>query len=273
MLEAISQVTEAIIGPPFTWYLVAGGSVFLKDASNYEANQGTAGGRYEVHNFAIAKYPITNAQYQHFIEAPNGQTNPHWWNYSAEASQWWHNRPRAKPTAFAGDNVSRTRTSWFDAMAFCAWLASELASQLGDTAPDIDDVNTWCVCLPMEQEWQRAAVGDTGWRYPWGKELDELKANYGNKNGRPLDVGSFPQGQSPYGVMDMVGNLWELCRTAWGQDNDDVDGYGYRAVRGSAWNVANPEYLQATDRAGFAPRGRLNDAGFRCAYYFAGNNL
>ena len=266
-VEEISKATEAIIGTPFVWCFVPGGSVFLEDASNYETNPGSKGGFYQVESFAIAKYPITNAQYQCFIDAPNGQSNPQWWTYSAEASRWWQDRPRPKQTAFAGTNVSRTRVSWFDMMAFCAWLSSELASRTGAKPPEMNEVDTWCVRLPIEPEWQRAAVGDTGWSYPWGNELDESRANYGNHNGRPLDVGSFPQGQSPYGVMDMVGNLWELCRTAWGQDSGDVHGYVYRAARGGAWNIANPAYLQATDRAGFGPRGRLNDAGFRCAYY------
>ena len=272
-IEAISHVTAAIIGSPFAWCCVPGGSVFLKDAANYETNPGSKGGSYQVESFAIAKYPITNAQYQHFIDAANGQSNPHWWSYSAEASQWWQDRPKPKPTAFTGANVSRTRVSWFDMMAFCAWLSSELANQLRTSPINIDDVETWCVRLPTEQEWQRAAVGDTGWAYPWGNELDKNRANYGNVNGRPLDVGSFPQGQGPYGVMDMVGNLWELCRTAWGQDDDDVTGYAYRAARGGAWNVANPDYLQAIDRTGLAPRGRLNDAGFRCAYHDVKNPL
>jgi formylglycine-generating enzyme required for sulfatase activity len=70
--------------------------------------------------------------------------------------------------------------------------------------------------------------------------------------------------------MDIVGSLLELCLSVWGQDSIDVHGYSYRAARGGAWNVANPEYLQAIDRAGFAPRGQLNDAGFRCTYNFAG---
>jgi formylglycine-generating enzyme required for sulfatase activity len=269
-LEAISETAEAIIGAPFAWCIVPGGSVFLEDASNYEVKPGTAGGLYQVGPFAIAKYPITNAQYQHFIEAANGQSNPHWWSYSAEASRWWQDRPRPKQTAFAGANVSRTRVSWFDAMAFCAWLSSELSSHLGRKAVDMNDVASWCVRLPTEQEWQRAAVGDTGWSYPWGNELDETRANYGNRNGRPVDVGSYPQGQSPYGVMDMVGNLAELCCTVWGQDNVDIHGYVYRAAKGGAWNIANPEYLRAIDRVGLSPRGRLNDAGFRCAYYFMG---
>jgi iron(II)-dependent oxidoreductase len=274
-LETVSKATEAIIDPPFSWCAVPGGPVQLEDASHYESHpKGTAGGLYQVTNFALAKYPITNAQYQRFIEAANGQSNKQWWTFSPEAARWWQDRPRPKATAFAGANVPRTRVSWFDSMAFCAWLSSEQENRMGanrEVTLDMHTVATWCVRLPTEQEWQRAAVGDTGWSYPWGNELDESRANYGNQIGRATDVARYPQGQSPYGVMDMIGNLREWCRTAWGQDSLDVHGYTYRAARGGAWNIADPEYLQAIDRAGLSPRGQLNDAGFRCAYYFMGD--
>jgi formylglycine-generating enzyme required for sulfatase activity len=270
-LEHISKATEAIIGPPFAWCVIPGGPVRLEDASHYESHpKGTAGGLYQVASFALAKYPITNAQYQRFIEAPDGQSNKRWWTYSPEAARWWQDRPRPKATAFAGANVPRTRVSWFDSMAFCAWLSFELENRTGtnqEVSVDIHDVETWCVRLPTEQEWQRAAVGDSGWFYPWGNELEESRANYGNRVGRATAVDHYPQGQSPYGVMDMIGNLREWCRTAWGWDIGDVTGYVYRAARGGAWNIADPEYLRATDRAGLAPRGQLNDAGFRCACF------
>ncbi|MFN8493327.1 MAG: SUMF1/EgtB/PvdO family nonheme iron enzyme [Caldilineaceae bacterium] len=270
-LKTISNATASIIGPPFVWCWVSGGKVELEDASHYGLkHEGTVGGVYQVASFAMAKYPITNAQYQRFISAPNGQSNPHWWSYSAQAAQWRKDRPQPRPTAFAGANVSRTRVSWFDSMAFCAWLSCELASQTGGELGrtfDTQDITTWCVRLPTEQEWQRAAVGDTGWPYSWGNELDESCANYGNQVGRPIDVGSYPSGQSVYGVMDLVGNLWEWCLTRWGEESIDVNGYIYRAVKGGAWNVANPEYLRAIDRNGWGPRGLLNDGGFRCSYH------
>ena len=270
-LEAISRVTEAIIGMPFEWCHVSGGNAHIEDASGYESiYKGTIGGTYQVDSFAIAKYPVTNSQYQRFVDARNGQSNIRWWKYSVEAMQWWKDRPRPMPTAFAGANVSRTRVSWFDCMAFCAWLSTELESRdEGDTGSkmDVQDISTWCIRLPTEQEWQRAAVADTGWLYPWGDELSETYANYGNLVGRPTAVGSYSSGHSPYGVMDMVGNLWEWCRTTWGKDSEDMNGYIYRVVKGGAWNVGTPEYLRATDRTGFPPRSRLNDAGFRCVYY------
>ena len=252
-----------------------GGSVQIEDASKWEMiHKGTVGGMYHVESFAMAKYPVTNAQYQRFIDAANGQSNERWWTYSAEAIQWRKDRPKPKPTAFGGADVSRTRVSWFDSMAFCAWLSCELDSQTEREMGrkfDMQDVDTWCVRLPTEQEWQRAAVGDTGWPYPWGNELHETYANYGNHVERPTKAGSYPSGQSPYGVMDMVGNLWEWCRSRWGQESEDVHGYIYRVVKGGAWNMSNPEYLRAIDRTGFGPRGLLNDCGLRCTYHERGH--
>jgi len=266
-LEAISKATEAVIGPPFRWCHVPSGSVRIQDASDYDSkHKGTAGGTFKVGAFAIAKYPVTNAQYRRFVDAPNGQPDMRWWMYSAEATRWRKDRPKPKQTAFAGGNVSRTRVSWFDSMAFCAWLSSELESRSGVTTEgrfDVQDVDTWSVRLPTEQEWQRAAVGDTDWRYPWGDELTMAHANFGNHVGQPVEVGSYPNGQSLYGVMDMAGNLWEWCLTRWGKDSNKVNGYIYRVVKGGAWNVSNPEHLCATDRAGLGPRARLNDGGFR----------
>jgi len=247
-LITLSRQTESILCSPFEWCHVPGGVAPLFDASHYG---GTTGGTYQVADFAIAKYLITNTQYQKFIDHPNGFCNPQWWQFSSQGIQWQKDHSNPKRTAFAGPDLPRTRVSWFDSMAFCYWLSAELNVE---------------VCLPAEQEWQRAAVGDTGWSYPWGNELDETRANFANRVGQVSAVGSFPDGQSPFGVMDMTGNLWEWCLTAWGTDSINLNGYAYRIIRGGAWNVSNPEYLRAIDRGeGHSPRGRLNDCGFRIA--------
>ncbi len=248
-LISISKQTESILGPMFEWCHVTGGAVRLIDASDYG---GTSGGIYHVADFVMAKYLITNSQYQKFLDHPNGFVNIEWWAYSPEGTLWRRDHHTPKPTAFAGNDLPRTRISWFDGVAFCNWLSAEL--------------KTAQVRLPTEQEWQRAAVGDTSWSYPWGNEMDDTCANYANHVGQVSSVGSYPKGQSPFGIMDMVGNLWEWNQTIWGTDNTDLSGYVYRNYRGGAWNVSNPEYLRAIDRGvGHPPRGRLNDAGLRVA--------
>jgi toxoflavin biosynthesis protein ToxD len=61
------------------------------------------------------------------------------------------------------------------------------------------------VRLPTEQEWQRAAVGDTDWDYSWGSDLKDTFANFGNNIGQPTPVGNYVKKRSPYHVVDIVG--------------------------------------------------------------------
>ena len=266
-LANLSATTEDILCPPFEWCHINSGVVVLEDAT---ATGGTKGGEYHVANFAIAKYPITNAQYLKFLDHLSGYANPNWWQYSSEAVQWRKDHPKPRPTAFDGTDLPRTRVSWFDAMAFCHWLSAELAHhnrvQLS-TILKAHDPTTWSVRLPTEQEWQRAAIGDTGWLYPWGNQLDETRGNYARQRGQPTRVGSYPAGKSPYEVLDLIGNVWEWCLTAWGEEDSNANGYVYRNIKGGAWNVSRSDHLRAIDRGGNSPRGRLTDAGFRCVYY------
>ncbi|MEW5870970.1 MAG: SUMF1/EgtB/PvdO family nonheme iron enzyme [Chloroflexota bacterium] len=267
VLESLSKAVQIILGASpdtagedvtaFEWCYVSAGTVTLEDASQRE---GTSGGHYSVAAFAIAKCPLTNAQYQRFLDDPDGFANPDWWRFSAEAARWRQDRPNPRPTAFGGANLPRTRVSWFDSMAFCAWLSAALKRAYPTSGR---------VRLPTEQGWQRAALGDSGWRYPWGNEFEDKRGNFARQVGRPTPVGSYPGGASPYGALDLVGNVWEWCLTGWGQETVDVHGYTYRVIKGGAWNVGNPDYLRPADRGAHPPRGRLNDCGFRCAFAFA----
>lgn len=212
-LSILSRQTEALLGGTFEWCFVKSGSVTLMDASDYG---GTQGGMNQVADFAIAKYLITNSQYKTFVDHPNGFKNPQWWDYSSQAAQWRKDHNYPKPTVFAGADLPRTRVSWFDSMAFCNWLSAELVLKIR---------------LPTEQEWQRAAIGDASWNYPWGNEIDATRGNYVNHVGKVSVGGSFPDGQSPFGIMDMIGNLWEWSLTIWGTDSTDINGYNHRVFR------------------------------------------
>lgn len=260
-LESASKAIRAVLHPTFEWRRVEGGIVRLENAVQ---DGGAQGGVYRVGDFALAKYPITNAQYTRFLTSPKGFSNTRWWEYSAEAAQWRRDHQTPKPAAFDGPDLPRTRASWFDSMAFCHWLSAELKSSMPYEKPlDAHDISTWLVRLPTEQEWQRAALGDTGWCYPWGDTLDETRGNYGGHVGQPSAVDKYPDGKSVYGVMDMIGNVWEWSLTGWNQENVDIGGYTYRMIKGGAWNISNPDYLRANDRGCHPPRGRLNDCGFR----------
>ena len=257
-LGPYSQATEKVLTEPFEWCFVKGGEVTLKDASH---RGGTQGGPSRVADFAVAKYLITNSQYERFVKHKNGYSNPAWWGFSAQAAQWRGTRSGAQTTAFAGADLPRTRVSWFESVAFCAWLSQSLYPS--DNF-DVTAVVTWPVRLPTEQEWQRAALGDTQGPYPWGSAvLDRTRANLDNWVGKPTSVTGYPLGASPFGVLDMIGNLSEWCLTKWGDDGNDATGYDYRNVRGGAWNVSTEYDVRAEDRLGHPPRGRLNDFGFR----------
>ena len=251
-VETMARNIATILGEPFEWCFIKGGVVSLIDASDHG---GTKGGVYRVSDFAIGKYLVTNSQFTKFLDHPNGFYDPKWWKFSPEGILWRRDHRNPKPTAFPGRNLPVTRVSWFDSVAFCNWLSSET-----------DGI----IRLPAEQEWQYAASGAMEWSYPWGNELDETRGNYANIFGQTSPVGKYPAGQSPFGAMDMFGNVWEWCSTIWGTESNDLGGYVYRTIRGGAWNVSNPEHLRAVDRGeGHSPRGQLNDCGLRIVLEFA----
>ncbi len=156
---------------------------------------------------------------------------------------------RCKPLAIdltTETDLPVTNVNWSEARAFCAFARGR---------------------LPTEDEWEKAARGGDGREFPWGKELDCAHANWGNfenegpcagKNpGKPVAVGSYPQGASPFGVLDMAGNVWE-----WVADKYDRDP-SRRVVRGGSCCSYFVE-PRAANRNAWDPSYRDADLGFRC---------
>jgi serine/threonine-protein kinase len=144
--------------------------------------------------------------------------------------------------------------NWDSAVAYCNWLSAKTGKKYR---------------LPTEAEWEKAARGDDGREYPWGNDADCARANWGNfegegpcadKNpGHPVVVGAYTTGASPYGVLDMGGNVWE-----WVADKYE-DEPKRRVVRGGSCCsfFVGP---RAANRNAWVASYRDGDLGFRCAY-------
>lgn len=241
----LSAVVRHWISDPFEWITIPAGKVTLEVRGGYNLPRAKKV-LYTIEGFEIAKYPVTNQQYLAFIEAKDGYRDTQWWDYSADATAWRNEKAKPDDTAFEGNDLPRTNVNWYDAVAFCNWLKYKTSQE---------------IVLPTEQQWQRAAQGNTGWRYPWGNEFDATCCNFDTKG--PSPVTRFPKGASPYGVMDMSGNVWEWCLTQWGTDSTDIIGDNARVLRGGAWRYDNEDVLCTVERGANNPYQGFDDAGFR----------
>lgn len=230
-----------ILPPPFEWCDIPAGKVTLE-----------TGQTFEVAAFWMAKYPITNVQYEVFIEATGGYAESRWWDYSEAAKQWRTENKTPKDTGFAGNDLPRTKVTWYEAVAFCRWLSSRTRLN---------------IMLPSEQQWQRAAQGDDGREYPWGNGFDESRCNTSESGIRKLTpVIRYPNGASPYGVMDMAGNVWEWCLNDSNNliDMDVSHNISRRWLRGGAFYLG-PQSSRSASRSFKSPGFRGNARGFRVA--------
>ena len=122
--------------------------------------------------------------------------------------------------------------------------------------------------MPKEAEWERAARGPEGYRYPWGNEppLDHSRANYEFKVGHPTPVGLYPKGNSLEGLCDMLGNVWEWCEDWYGPYETSPTcpkAEEYNVLRGGSW-IFNPRDVRVSFRNRTRPAFRVDNFGFRC---------
>ena len=195
-----------------------------------------------VADFALARYPVTNTAYQSFIAA-TGYPAPRDW-------------PDSRFVELLRDHPV-TNVSWYDALAYCRWLGA---------------VTSQHYRLPSEAEWEKAARGNLAQVYPWGNEFDKTRCNTWEAGmGRTTAVDAFPAGASPYGVMDLVGNVWEWCSSLHADypyraedGREDLTAEGWRALRGSSW--LDYEWgARAARRLGGQPDYASRNTGFRVA--------
>lgn len=200
--------------------------------------------------FFVSRYPVTHAQFQSFIDAKDGYHNSEWWSdLSARKTD-----RQLRQQTFNFWNHPRDTVNWYQAIAFCRWLSSKLGYE---------------VSLPTETQWEKAARGAEGLMYPWGDEFDSSKCNWGELGiDQSVAVGIFPQGASPYGVLDLVGNVWEWCLNEYGsRQKIQLGGSNTRALRGGSWRVRSTEFLRTTDRLRGNPSIGLPIEGFRVMAY------
>jgi len=226
------------------WCYVPPGLFLMGEGEEQHRNESITEG------YLISRYLVTNAQFAAFIGA-GGYRNRQYWT---EAGWKWRERAgRVEPGDFGEPfnlpNHPVAGVTWYEAVAFCRWFQSQIANREwrvwrdGQLEVRRVEAQSIAVRLPSEAEWEKAARGVGGQRYPWGDDPDPNRANYDKTGiGTTSAVGCFPGGASPYGVEDLSGNVWEWCATEWESDyrdykgDDSLEGEYGRVLRGGAFS-------------------------------------
>lgn len=244
-----------ILPAPFEWVDIPAGEVTLA-AGGYVPEDGQT---FRVPAFAIARYPVTNAQFTLFIEAGCYDEKKWWTSESWKIKQqedWSEPRNWNSTNWSAKPDYPVVGVSWYEGVAFCRWLS---------------DVSGESINLATEQQWQRAAQGDDNRAYPWGNEWSEQTFRNCNhsigmdwKDNRISSVRTYEgKGDSPFGVVDMSGNVWEWTLTMHESGKNDLKGAEMRILRGGSWKSYYAGYLRADFRLRIGPVGSDDDRGFR----------
>ncbi|MBU0491452.1 MAG: formylglycine-generating enzyme family protein [Chloroflexi bacterium] len=219
--------------------------------------------------YAIARYPATVGEYRAFVDAGGYRGRRHW----TDAGWAWREAEGIVQPAFwdderwtGDDRLPVVGVSWYEAFAYCRWLSEATGRAYR---------------LPTEAEWEKAAREPDGRLYPWGDAFDAARGNTRASGlGQTTPVGRYSPavhpklvegGDSPYGCVDMAGNVsqWTLSEyRPYPYDPDDgrndATSSAERVIRGGSW-------FKPVLRARAAARGmndpffRDDDVGFRCA--------
>ena len=188
--------------------------------------------------YRIARYPVTNAEYEVFVNATGHTPPPHWEDGKAPADE---------------ATLPVVHISWHDANAYAEWAQGR---------------------LPTEAEWEKAARGADGRIYPWGNEFKPS----GDQEAPLLTdqltpVGNRPAAVSPYGVHEVAGNVWEWTADWYqpyeGSTHQDSDyGEKHKVLRGGSWLEVRDEtanrYFRCANRLHAPPNYTASNIGFRC---------
>lgn len=198
--------------------------------------------RVQLADFLIAQTPVTNAAYADFASSTGTPAPPHW--------------PKGVLPARLHDHPV-THVDWHDAQAFCLWAG---------------------VRLPSEAEWEKAArgAGSAGAAiYPWGDAApDGGRLNYRRNRKRlgTTPVGHYPRGASPYGALDMAGNVWEWVSSAYApypyradDGREDPAAPSQRVLRGGSFASPHASFVRCAMRSLSYAARRREHIGFRVA--------
>jgi formylglycine-generating enzyme required for sulfatase activity len=198
-------------------------------------------------DYSIAKTPVTNAQYAVFVETAGRKPPEHWKDKRPPPSKEDH------PVVWV---------NWYDAVAYCKWLAEATGQPYR---------------LPSGAEWEKAARGTDGRIYPWGNEWEAERCNTSESGkGGTTPVGSYPQGASPYGLLDMAGNVWEWTRSKYkgypytsadGREGLGAEAEVLRVMRGGSW-FDQRSYARCAARRRGLPDSLWSSMGFRLCVSF-----
>lgn len=221
---------------------------FLFGAAGPEPGREAAQRSLHLGEYWIGRGPVTNAQFARFVEATDYRTTAEEMGFArvwaggrwldVERAYW--RRPQG-PRSHIDDRLHHpvVAVSWYDAHAYCEWAGLR---------------------LPGEKEWEKAARGIDGRLYPWGNARPGPRlANFAMHTGTTTAVGQFsPAGDSPFGLTDAAGNVWEwTASSAEGGEDSQT-----RIARGGAW-PSDERNLRVTWRAQVDPALRFDTVGFR----------
>jgi formylglycine-generating enzyme required for sulfatase activity len=200
----------------------------------------------DLSGFWIDKTEVTNESYKKFINTGGYQNEKYW---STDGWKWVQGNHITQPLFWSDSRYNAPQqpvvgVSWWEANAYATWAGKR---------------------LPKDNEWELAARGTDGRRWPWGNEWDETKANaYEGSAGNPLPVASFSAGASPYGALDMAGNVWEWTSDWYRQRpvNRNQTKPDDKVLKGSSWDQGFGEEQRCLERRQQAEL-RYPSGGFR----------
>ncbi len=203
----------------------------------------------EVAEFYLDRWPITNAEYKRFVDDTNYAVPNYNVSWCDTTNYNWNPETRMYPQG--KENHPIVLVTWEDAMTYAAWAGKR---------------------LPTEAEWERAARGLEGRRYPWANQFVSAYCNCRETGlSETTIVGCFsPNGDTPEGIVDMVGNVWEWTNSLFrpypyeaDDGRESREAAGFRVLRGASWrNDANVAHSVSRLDGDFH---FFSNVGFRCA--------